>query len=81
MDVELQARHFELTDTVRDYVERKVGRLDRYLPDIKATRVDLDHGVTRSRGGSIHGTGHSLGGMRRSCAPKRRTMICLQPST
>ena len=50
MDVELQVRHFELTDTVRDYVARKVGRLDRYLPDIKATRVDLDRGVTRSQG-------------------------------
>lgn len=50
MDVELQVRHFELTDTVRDYVERKVGRLDRYLPDIRATRVDLDRGVTRSQG-------------------------------
>ena len=50
MDVELQVRHFELTDTVRDYVTRKVGRLDRYLPDIKATRVDLDWRVTRSQG-------------------------------
>jgi putative sigma-54 modulation protein len=50
VDIELQARHFELTDTIREYVSRKVGRLDRFLPDIKATRVDLDRGVTRSQG-------------------------------
>ncbi|MFN2250703.1 MAG: ribosome hibernation-promoting factor, HPF/YfiA family [Anaerolineae bacterium] len=50
MDLELQVRHFDLTDTVRDYVERKVGRLDRYLPDIKVTRVELEHGQRRSQG-------------------------------
>lgn len=50
MDVELSAKHFELTDAVRRYVERKVGRLDRYLPDIKATRVELSKVSIRSRG-------------------------------
>lgn len=50
MDVELQARHLDLTDTVRDYVDKKVGRLDRYLPDIATTRVDLDRRVTHSQG-------------------------------
>jgi putative sigma-54 modulation protein len=50
MDLELQVRHFDLTDTVRAYVERKVGRLDRYLPDIKAARVELGRGVRRSQG-------------------------------
>lgn len=50
MDLELQARHFELTDTVRDYVDRKVGRLDRFLPDLRATRVELARGVRRSQG-------------------------------
>ncbi len=50
MDVELQARHMELSESVRDYVNRKVGGLDHHLQDIKAIRVDLDHGVRRSRG-------------------------------
>lgn len=50
MELELQVRHFDLTDTVRDYVERKVGRLDRYLPDLRATRVELARGVRRSQG-------------------------------
>jgi putative sigma-54 modulation protein len=50
MELELQVRHFDLTDTVRDYVDRKVGRLDRFLPDIKATRVELGRGIRRSQG-------------------------------
>jgi putative sigma-54 modulation protein len=50
MDLELQVRHFDLTDTVRDYVERKVGRMDRYLPDIKVTRVELGRAMRRSQG-------------------------------
>jgi putative sigma-54 modulation protein len=50
MDLELQVRHFDLTDTVRDYVDRKVGRLDRYLPDIRATRIELGRGMRRSQG-------------------------------
>jgi putative sigma-54 modulation protein len=50
MDVELQARNVELTERVRDYVDKKMGKLERYLQDIRATRVDLRHGVTRSQG-------------------------------
>jgi putative sigma-54 modulation protein len=50
MEIELLSRHVELTDKVRDYVDKKIGRLDRYLPDIKATRVELSHGTKRSRG-------------------------------
>jgi putative sigma-54 modulation protein len=50
MELELQVRHFDLTDTVRDYVQRKVGRLDRHLPGMRATRVELARGVRRSQG-------------------------------
>jgi putative sigma-54 modulation protein len=50
MDVELMAHHVELTEPVRAYVDRKIGRLDRYLPDISTTRVDLRRGVTHSMG-------------------------------
>jgi putative sigma-54 modulation protein len=50
MEIELHARHVELSDKVRDHVEKKIGRLDRYLPDIKAARVELSHGTRRSRG-------------------------------
>ena len=50
MEVELQARNVELTRRVRDYVDKKIGKLERYLQDIHATRVDLRHGATRSQG-------------------------------
>ncbi len=50
MDVELSSRRFELTDAVRRYVERKIGKLDRYLPDIKAARVELSRVSIRSKG-------------------------------
>ncbi len=50
MTVELQARHFDITPSIRDYVEKRVDRLDRYLPAIHATRVELHHDVTRSQG-------------------------------
>jgi putative sigma-54 modulation protein len=50
MDVELQAHHVELTDMVRDYVDKKIGRLDRYLPVITSARVDLTKRITHSRG-------------------------------
>lgn len=50
MEIELQARHMELGDRVREYVEKKIGRLDRYLPDIRTARVELSHGSKRSVG-------------------------------
>lgn len=50
MDLELTTRDVPLTDTIRDYVERKIGRLDRYLPDVRTIRVELRHGVKRSMG-------------------------------
>lgn len=50
MHVELQARHFELSDPMRDYVDRKIGRFDRYLQGMKAIRVELAHGLRRSAG-------------------------------
>ncbi len=50
MDVELQARHVDLTDKVRSYVDKKIGRLNRYLPDISSTRVDLQRRQTHSQG-------------------------------
>jgi len=50
MDVELQARHLDLNPSIRDHVSRKVGRMDRKLPGLKAIRIDLDHGTRRSAG-------------------------------
>lgn len=50
MEVELQTHHLELTDKIRDYVTRKIGRLEHYLPDITSARVDLARRQTHSKG-------------------------------
>lgn len=50
MKIELHGRHVELTDRVREYAERKIGRLDRYLQDFRSARLDLSHGTKRGRG-------------------------------
>ena len=39
--VEIYGRSLEVTDRINDYVNKKVSRLDRYLPGIDEARVDL----------------------------------------
>lgn len=41
LDVEIYGRSMEVTDRVKDYVTKKVSKLDRYLPGIEEARVDL----------------------------------------
>ena len=41
MQVSIFARNMEVTPRLREHVEQKVGKLDRYLPSIDETRVDL----------------------------------------
>ncbi|NPV57376.1 MAG: ribosome-associated translation inhibitor RaiA [Anaerolineae bacterium] len=41
--VDIYTRNMELNDQVRDYIEKKVSKLDRYLNNIEETRVDLDY--------------------------------------
>lgn len=40
--VEIFARNMELSDRLKDYVEKKTSKMDRYLADIDQARVDLD---------------------------------------
>ncbi|HEC34543.1 MAG TPA: ribosome-associated translation inhibitor RaiA [Chloroflexi bacterium] len=47
MEVQLFAHNLEITPRLREYVEKKVGKLDRYL-DIDEARVDLAVENTRS---------------------------------
>jgi putative sigma-54 modulation protein len=39
--VDIYGRSLEITDRISSYVNRKVGKLDRYLADIEEARVDL----------------------------------------
>ena len=43
LDVEIYSRNLEITDRIRDYVDKKVSKLDRYLPGIDEARVDLSY--------------------------------------
>ena len=41
--IETVARNMRLTDNVREYVEKKAGKLERYLQEIDEVRVELWH--------------------------------------
>jgi putative sigma-54 modulation protein len=48
MDVSIFARNMQVTPRLRDYVEEKVEKLDRYLPTIDEARIDMTVENTRS---------------------------------
>jgi putative sigma-54 modulation protein len=50
MQLIVQGKNIQVTDRLRDYVETKVDRLDRYLPTITDARMDLATEQTRSYG-------------------------------
>jgi len=52
MDLKITGRGIEITDRLNDYVEKKIGRLDRYLPSITEARVELSVEGTRAAGDS-----------------------------
>ncbi len=41
MQLIIKGKNVEVSDPLREYVERKIGRLDRYLPDVDEARVEL----------------------------------------
>ncbi len=41
MDIVINGRNVDITPRLQSYVERKVERLDRYMPNIVEVRVDL----------------------------------------
>ena len=41
--VEVQARNIRLTEKIEEYVNKKAGNLDHYLPAIDDVRVELSH--------------------------------------
>ena len=48
MQLTVHGRNVEVTDWVREYVENKVTRLERYLPQMKEIRAELTQRATRS---------------------------------
>ena len=53
----LRFRHeaLELGDRVHEYVDKKVGRMERFLPGVGRARVELSHAVLHSAG-EVHTT-------------------------
>lgn len=45
--LQIYTRNLELTDRLRDYVENKVSKLQRYLPNLDSVRVDLSESNAR----------------------------------
>ena len=41
MKMNLQAKHLELTDAIRDYAEKKLGELDKFIPEGTLSSVDI----------------------------------------
>ncbi|OQY26166.1 MAG: ribosomal subunit interface protein [Anaerolineaceae bacterium 4572_32.1] len=50
MQITIQGKNIEMTDRLHEYVEEKVARLDRYLPNITEVRVELSSESARSAG-------------------------------
>lgn len=48
MQLTITGKNLEITDSLRQYVEKKIGRLDRYLPNILDARVELEVENTRA---------------------------------
>jgi putative sigma-54 modulation protein len=43
LEVEIYGHGMEVTDRIREYVDKKASKLDRYLNEIEETRVDLSY--------------------------------------
>jgi len=48
MQLIIRGRNVDITDRLREYVEKKIGKLDRYLPAIHEARVELSVEPTKS---------------------------------
>lgn len=48
MEIAIHGHNLEVTDRLTNYIDKKVGRLDRYMPNLSSVRVDLTSENTRS---------------------------------
>jgi putative sigma-54 modulation protein len=48
IQITLKGKNVEITDALRQYIEKRASKLDRYLPDLNEVRVDLSVQKTRS---------------------------------
>jgi putative sigma-54 modulation protein len=48
MELQITGKNMELTAAVHQYVERKLGKLNRYLPSIRKSKVEIFEEKTKS---------------------------------
>ena len=48
MQINIKGKNFVISDRIREYVEKKLGKLDRYLPDVSEARVEITQEKTKS---------------------------------
>jgi len=48
MELEITGQNIEISPAVRRYIERKLGRLNRHLPNIIASKVEITEEKTKS---------------------------------
>jgi putative sigma-54 modulation protein len=48
MQLLVHGRNIEVTDWIREYINKKIGRLDRYLNNVSDARIELSHNATRA---------------------------------
>ena len=46
MQLTIKGKNVEVTDWVRQYIDKKIGKLDRYLPTLREARVELSEEAT-----------------------------------
>ena len=52
MDIQIKSRNIEVSDQLRTWIEKKVSKLERFLPEIDEARVELG-GTIASRRASL----------------------------
>lgn len=50
MDVRVISRQGEVSDTLRQYIEKKVAKFDRHLPDVQTVVVEMSTQSSKSQG-------------------------------
>ncbi len=48
MQLKVHGRNVEVTEWVQEYVEKKIRKLERHLPQVKEARAELTHSPTRA---------------------------------
>lgn len=48
MELIVHGRNVEVTDWIQQYVEKKVGKLERFLSQVRDARAELTHSATRA---------------------------------